>query len=211
MFARFLAIFMIACFSTALMAAKPKKRAKKPAAAKAPTEKVEKAAAAKTPAKEDDEKSAAEAENNKAAEPKASGDEMEAYRQVQNRKIVMVQDLADLLLMYEGEFTKLKTSEKRLQRARELGYVTSAYEATDELTIGLLARALVKKYDAEKGWLNLITGWERYALRDAQEAGMIPQRSAPSHRLSGEQLFAIMTDAEDFATKRSEWEKGEQK
>ena len=88
---------------------------------------------------------------------------------------------------------------------------SGGYEATDELTIGLLAHALVKKYDPEKGWLYWLTGWERYALRDAQEAGMIPQKASPSQRLSGEQLFAIMTDAEEFATKRSEWEKGEKK
>lgn len=215
MLSRILAIFLMISLGAALVAAKPKKRAKKPAAAKVKTEKVEKAVPENESKEDDDDATGAEksqpVEVAKTAEPVASGDEMEAYRQVQNRKIVIVQDLADLLLMYEGEFTKLKTPEKRLQRARELGYITPSYEATDELTLGLLAHALVKKYDAERGWMNWLTGWERYALRDAQEAGIIPQRSAPSHRLSGEQLFAIMTDAEDFATKRSEWEKGEQK
>ena len=79
------------------------------------------------------------------------------------------------------------------------------------MPIGLLAHALVKKYDPEKSWLYWLTGLERYALRDAQEAGMIPQKAAPGHRMSGEQLFAIMTDAEEFATKKSAWEKGEHK
>ncbi|AFM13233.1 hypothetical protein [Turneriella parva] len=216
MFLRFLAILLAVAFGSALVAAKPRKRAKKPAATAAKVEKTEtKPQPAKAEA--DDEEADEKGEKDepevtaKKAEPINTGDEMEAYRQVQNRKVVIVQDLADLLLMYEGEFGKFKSPDKRLQRARELDYITSGYEATDELTLGLLAHALVKKYNAERGWLNWLTGWERYALRDAQEAGIIPQRSAPSHRLSGEQLFAIMTDAEDYATKRSEWEKGDQK
>ncbi len=207
MLLRILAFLLAVAFSAALIAAKPKKRGKKA---------VKPAAQAETAkAKGNDDKIDAVPEEKgpaeivKTPEPVASGDEMEAYRQIQNRQIVIVQDLADLLLMYQGEFSKYKTSEKRLQHARELGFITAGYEPTEELPIGLLAHALVKKYDPEKGWLYWLTGWERYALRDAQEAGMIPQKASPNQRLSGEQLFAIMTDAEEFATKRSEWEKGE--
>jgi len=208
MISRIIAVLFALTLCQALLAAKPKKRAK-PAAAE--TEATAETKNSKAAAALETEEKKTEKEAPPKAEPIATGDEMEAYRQVQNRPVVIVQDLADLLLMYQGEFAKFKTPEKRLQHARELGFITAGYEATDELTIGLLAHALVKKYDPEKGWLYWLTGWERYALRDAQEAGMIPQKASPSQRLSGEQLFAIMTDAEEFATKRSEWDKGEKK
>ena len=106
MIPRIVAVLLLLSLSSVLWAAKPKKRAKKPAARKAVAEKVE--AKPTPPEKEDDtdaeesEEQAESAQSAKADEPAASGDEMEAYRQVQNRQIVTVQDLADLLLMNQG-------------------------------------------------------------------------------------------------------------
>ena len=138
-------------------------------------------------------------------------DEMEAYRAIQNRPITTVQDLADLLLMYRGEYSKFNSQAKRLERARELGLMQKEHDGNEELDRGTLAYALVKVYEPEQGWLYWLTGWERYALRDAQEAGLMPGKSTPAQKLSGEQLLAIMTDAEEFSTKRSEWQKKEDK
>ena len=136
-------------------------------------------------------------------------DEMEAYRAIQNRPVTTVQDLADLLLMYRGEYAKFTSQSKRLERVRELGLLQKEHEGSEELDRGTLAFALMKVYEPEQGWLYWLTGWERYALRDVQEAGIIPSKSTPTQKMSGDQLLAIMTDAEEFVTKRSEWQKEE--
>ena len=136
-------------------------------------------------------------------------DEMEAYRAIQNRPVTTVQDLADLLLMYRGEYAKFTSQSKRLERVRELGLLQKEHEGSEELDRGTLAFALMKVYEPEQGWLYWLTGWERYALRDVQEAGIIPIKSTPEQKMSGDQLLAIMTDAEEFVTKRSEWQKEE--
>lgn len=134
-------------------------------------------------------------------------DEMEAYRAIQNRPVTTVQDLADLLLMYRSEYAKYTTAARRLERARELGLLQRQHAASENLDRGTLAFALMKVYQPERGWLYWLTGWERYALRDVQEAGILPGKSTTGQNLSGEQLLAIMTDAEEFVTKRSEWRK----
>jgi hypothetical protein len=134
-------------------------------------------------------------------------DEMEAYRAIWNRPVTTVQDLADLLLMYRGEYAKFSSKQKRLERVRELGLMQKEREGKEELNCGTLAYALMKMYQPEQGWLFWLTGWERYALRDVQEAGIIPHKFTTAQKLSGEQLLAIMTDAEEFTTKRNEWQK----
>ncbi|MFZ5629942.1 MAG: hypothetical protein ACOY5B_12485 [Spirochaetota bacterium] len=136
-------------------------------------------------------------------------DEMEAYRAIQNRPVTTVQDLADLLLMYRGEYAKFASQAKRLERVRELGLLQKEHEGDEELDRGTLAFALMKVYEPEQGWLYWLTGWERYALRDVQEAGIMPGKSTSAQKMSGDQLLAIMTDAEEFVTKRSEWQKEE--
>lgn len=138
-------------------------------------------------------------------------DEMEAYRAIQNRKISTVQDLADLMLMYRSEYAKYPSQAKRLARAQELDLIQKEHKGDEELDRGTLAYSLMKMYQPEHGLLYWLTGWERYALRDVQEAGIIPNKSTPSQKLSGEQLFAIMTDAEEYKTKRSEWGNGVKK
>lgn len=148
---------------------------------------------------------------NSPATPQANiSDEMEAYRAILARQVCTVQDLADLLLMYRGEYGKYPTQAQRLARVRELGLIQAEHEGAEELDKGTLAYSLMQVYRPEKGWLYWLTGWERYALRDVQEAGILPARSTAEQKLSGEQLFAIMTDAEEYATKVKLWGKGEE-
>jgi len=124
--------------------------------------------------------------------------EMDLYRQIQERPIAKVQDLADALLMFRGEFAKYETPEKRIARLKELGALKS-YDAGEELRRGALAYAIMRTYPAEKGWIFWLTGFERYAIRDVQEADIMPQGSTPEQNLSGEQLIGTITAAEDFA------------
>lgn len=199
-----LAIIMVIALVSGADAArkKKKKKGKKPAA---PT--IEKTV--KNDSEEKEEK--AEATETAKAEPTpapgGSSGEMDAYRAIQNRPESTVQDLADLLLMYRGEYAKYASAEARLKRAKELNILGKNNAAQNKLTRGALAYALMRVYKPEQGILFWLTGWERYALRDAQEAGIIPGNSTENQHISGEQLFAIMTDAENFVTQRSEWDK----
>lgn len=201
-----LSLFLVLLLADVTLAAKRKKAKKKKAKAATKTEKVvrneeSEADDVKTPKAEDAEKTP--------DKPVAdAGNEMDAYRAIQNRPEVTVQDLADLLLMYRGEYGKYKDAKKRLARARELELIQD-HRGEEKLDRGTLAYAIMKVYQPEKGLLYWLTGWERYALRDVQEAGIIPAKAAPGHYLSGEQLFGIITDAEEFVTKKSEWQKKE--
>ncbi|MBS0618695.1 MAG: hypothetical protein JSR44_10940 [Spirochaetes bacterium] len=134
----------------------------------------------------------------------APNPEMDAYRQIQARDAVTVQDLADLLLMYRGEFTKHATPAARLERCRELKLIKNQ-TAESLLERGTLAYAIMKSYTPETGWLFWITGWERYALRDVQEAGIMPNRHTPAQNLSGEQLLGTITAAEEYTVSRIKW------
>lgn len=132
--------------------------------------------------------------------------EMEAYRAIQNREEVRVQDLADLLLMYRGEYGKYKNAAQRLARARELELIQE-HHGEEKLDRGTLAYAIMKVYHPEKGLLYWLTGWERYALRDVQEAAIMPAKSTPGQNLSGEQLLGTITVAEEFVEQRKAWGK----
>ena len=133
-------------------------------------------------------------------------DEMEAYRAIQKRKEAQVQDLADLLLMYRGEFGKYKNAAQRLARARELELIQE-HQGDEKLDRGTLAYAIMKVYHPEKGLLYWITGWERYAMRDVQEAGIMPAKSTPGQNLSGEQLLGTITVAEEYVVSQKNWGK----
>ncbi|MFO1472909.1 MAG: hypothetical protein U1F27_17965 [Turneriella sp.] len=197
-----LSLFMVLLLADVTEAAKRKKAKKKKAKAATKTEKVVR----------NDESEPEEVKTTEAKEPESAagaGNEMDAYRAIQNRPEVTVQDLADLLLMYRSEYGKYKDAKGRLARARELALIQD-HQGDEKLDRGTLAYAIMKVYHPEQGLLYWLTGWERYALRDVQEAGILPAKSAPGHHLSGEQLFAIMTDAEEFVTKKREWQNKEQ-
>ncbi len=133
-------------------------------------------------------------------------DEMEAYRAIQKRKEARVQDLADLLLMYRGEYGKYKNAAKRLARARELELIQD-HQGEEKLDRGTLAYAIMKVYHPEKGLLYWLTGWERYAMRDVQEAAIMPAKSTAGQNLSGEQLLGTITVAEEYVLSEKNWGK----
>lgn len=202
-----LSLFLVLLLADLTLAAKRKKAKKQKTKAATKTEKV---VAADESEKEEPKITEAKTPEKTQEAPAADiANEMDAYRAIQNRKEVLVQDLADLLLMYRGEYGKYNKAALRLKRARELGLIQD-HGADEKLDRGTLAHALMEFYQPEKGLLYWLTGWERYALRDVQEAGIMPAKAAPGHHLSGEQLFGIITDAEDFVTKRRDWQKKEQ-
>lgn len=198
-----LCLMLVLLMADSTMAAKRKKARKKAKAAKKTEETIpaEKAEKEQPIAKK-------EIVPEKTAEAPVADiqDEMEAYRAIQKRKEARVQDLADLLLMYRGEFGKHKGSAKRLARARELELIQD-HQGEEKLDRGTLAYAIMKVYRPEKGLLYWITGWERYAMRDVQEAGIMPAKSTPGQNLSGEQLLGTITVAEEYVVSQKNWGK----
>jgi hypothetical protein len=195
MFRSLLAMLLLLALASSIDAAKRKKRAARKANAK--TEEVAAKAKKTEPEKEAPEKA-------EEAQPSAAKSEMEVYRAIQKRNECTVQDLVDLTLMYRGEFAKINTAEKRVERVRELKII-KAQKGNDPLERGTLAYALMKIYAPESGILFWLTGWERYAMRDVQEAGIMPTKATPAQHISGEQLMGTITAAEEYREGRKNW------
>lgn len=136
----------------------------------------------------------------------SSSSEMDVYRAIQKRGQCTVQDLADLMLMYRGEFAKIKTPEKRLARLRELKIIKNQ-KGNETLERGTLAYAIMQVYHPESGLFFWLTGWERYAMRDVQEAGIMPNKASSDQFISGEQLMGTITAAEEYTEAKKKWGK----
>lgn len=194
------AILLLLILATGAGAAKNRKR-KGAAKAKAKTEKTKQDK--KTEIQKETEEPVAAATK---VETTNASTEMEIYRAIQKREQSTVQDLADLTLMYRGEFAKIPTAEKRLARARELKIIKTQ-KPGDILERGALAYAIMKLYQPESGVLFWLTDWERYAMRDVQEAGIMPAKAAVSQHVSGEQLMGTITAAEEYTENKKKWGK----
>lgn len=129
--------------------------------------------------------------------------EMERYREIADKPHVTVQDMVDLILMTRGEFEKNHTEARRFQMARSEGWVKG--EATVLLDRGALAYALILNYNITRGWLFRLTRWNRYALRDVQEAGVLSPRYSAGNNVSGAQLVGAINAAEEYKTQMEEW------
>jgi|GEM_PF-3371120 len=198
-----LCLMLVFLMADSTMAAKRKKARKKAKAAKKTEETIP---AAKAEKEEPVAKKETAPEKTVEAPIADIEDEMEAYRAIQKRKEARVQDLADLLLMYRGEFGKHRGSAKRLARARELKLIQD-HQGEEYLDRGTLAYAIMKVYHPEQGLLYWITGWERYAMRDVQEAAIMPAKATGGQNLSGEQLLGTITAAEEYVNAKNNWGK----
>lgn len=143
------------------------------------------------------------AETAKESSPVNQADEMEVYRAIQQRSLSTIQDMVDVLLMYRGEFAKFPSPEQRLARARELKIVKSQ-SGGEKLERGTLAYAIMQTYKPESGWLFWITGFQHFAMRDVQQAEIMPAKASEGQNLTGEQLLGTITAAEEFTQKRDQ-------
>lgn len=130
--------------------------------------------------------------------------EMERYRQIAEKPAVTVQDLVDLVLMMRGEFEKFHDETKRFEKARGEGWIKNLPPATI-LDRGALAYAIILNYNITRGWLFRLTHWNRYALRDVQEAGVLSPRFSEGNSVSGAQLIGAINAAEEYKVEREEW------
>lgn len=147
----------------------------------------------------------------KSAKKAPAGDtsEMGVYRTIVGREIAIRQDAADLLAMQAGEFDSLGTPEKRLKNAVDKKWLRDA-SAGEELSRGEAAKAIMLYFRLDKGIMFTITGWERYALFDVQENGIMQGKFSAGQVMSGEQLAGMFNAAEDFRQTRENWGKSVQ-
>lgn len=131
-------------------------------------------------------------------------DEMKQYQGILERPVATVQDLVDLIMMIRGDFAKYASNEKRIAEARHEGWINQEIMA-DPLDRGTLAHALMKIYPINRGWLYRLTDWKRYALRDAQQAGILSPGNSEDHLVSGEQLVGAINAAEEYKVEKEQW------
>lgn len=129
--------------------------------------------------------------------------EMDRYREIAGKTNATVQDMIDLVLMTRGEFEKNTTEAKRFEKARSEGWVKG--QPAQPLDRGVLAYALILNYNITGGWLFRLTHWNRYALRDVQEAGILSPRYGEGSTVSGAQLVGAVNAAEEYKTEKEEW------
>jgi hypothetical protein len=130
--------------------------------------------------------------------------EMERYRQIEESPSVTCQDLVDLLLMVHGEYDKHPSAEKRIEHARQEGWIKKL-QPGDKLDRGHLAFALMKNFEISRGWLFLLTKMNRYALRDVQQAGILSVRYGTGNLVSGAELVGAVHAAENYQSEKSAW------
>lgn len=131
-------------------------------------------------------------------------DEMSQYQHILESPVATVQDLVDLVMMTRGDFTKHPTPAERIAEARREGWLGDE-AAADELTRGTLAFAIMKSYPIDRGLWFRLTQWQRYALRDAQQAGILAAKNSENHKISGEQLVGAINAAEEFKQEKEQW------
>ncbi|MFO1524498.1 MAG: hypothetical protein U1F16_19285 [Turneriella sp.] len=137
-----------------------------------------------------------------AAEPKS---EMGDYREILERPLATVQDLVDLVMMTRGDYAKFKSDEKRFAAAQQEGFIKKQ-KSTDTLDRGTLAFAIMKCFHVTPGWLFRLTQADRYALRDVQEAGILPARFSTANRVSGAELIGAISAAAEYQQEKETWQ-----
>ncbi|MCS6985257.1 MAG: hypothetical protein NZM25_09070 [Leptospiraceae bacterium] len=132
--------------------------------------------------------------------------EMELYREILNREVATRQDLYDLLAMQFLEFEKEGGPQKRNKALAARG-ITLEEDTAQPVSRGEVARALLEAYDFEKGWLFWLTRWEFYAMRDIQQLGIMEDKYTFHQKLTGRQLVAILTKAQEAKERQDKWQK----
>ena len=137
---------------------------------------------------------------------------LSVFRSIADRKIATVQDLSDLMMMNLENFEKFPTAKERNKRIQELNLMEFAAMENPEkirLTRGRLSKVLHKIFNIDKSMLFLLTGFERYAHRDMQHAGIMDTRFSEMDFVSGGQLIGIFEKCSELKAIRETWGKSE--
>lgn len=134
--------------------------------------------------------------------------ELDAMRLLLEKPMATYQDLADLIVVSRGEFSKYNNFDARRRRVEELEIFT--FEGvvdplTEPLSRGDLSIALHKSYDLDKGIMYTITSLGRYAHRDMQSLNILDPRFSEMDFISGGALMAVIDRADRAQKTKLDW------
>ena len=122
-------------------------------------------------------------------------EELSTIRAITVTKKATFGDLCKIVLIQRNELEKYATDEERCARLAELGiYNTKSVDHIHltPLRRGAVAKAVINHHQLETTLLFQLTGWEWYALQNAETLGLIEKGSNTWDEISGEELVTIM-------------------
>ncbi|RME88703.1 MAG: hypothetical protein D6767_09735 [Candidatus Hydrogenedentota bacterium] len=129
---------------------------------------------------------------------------MERYREILDRKVATVQDVVDLTLMQKGKYkAEANVSERIGDFVRLTGLAIAEEDLSAPAQRGFVSKVLLKTLKLKEGFWYWLTGWERYALRDIQDAGIMKPFYSQWSKLSGSQLIGVFNAALEVEKKRN--------
>jgi len=136
--------------------------------------------------------------------------DIEAVRILMDKPVVSYQDLADLVVIYRGEFNSYKSPEARIKRTADLGFLKFdgiSDPAHTAMPRGKLALIFHKMFDLDKGLLYTFTGVARYAHRDMQALSILEERFSDMDYISGGAMLGALEKAEKVENEKKNWGK----
>ncbi|MFO1469712.1 MAG: hypothetical protein U1F27_01575 [Turneriella sp.] len=137
-------------------------------------------------------------------------EELSTIRAITVTKRATFGDLCKIVLIQRNELEKYVTDEERCARLAELGiYNTKSVDHIHltPLRRGAVAKAAINHHQLETTLLFQLTGWEWYALQNAETLGLIEKGSNTWDEISGEELVTIMDLGLARAAETQNWMK----
>ena len=137
-------------------------------------------------------------------------EELSTIRAITVTKRATFGDLCKIVLIQRNELEKYVTDEERCARLAELGiYNTKSVDHIHltPLRRGAVAKAAINHHQLETTLLFQLTGWEWYALQNAETLGLIEKGSNTWDEISGEELVTIMDLGLARAVETQNWMK----
>lgn len=135
-------------------------------------------------------------------------EELSAIRAITVTKKATFSDLCKIVLIHRDELEKYPTDESACERLAELGIFDT--KSVDNIHLiplnrGAVAKAALNLYGLEKTLLFQLTGWEWYALQNAEVMSLFEKGSNSWDEISGEELITVMDLALERATEQKTW------
>lgn len=136
--------------------------------------------------------------------------ELEMLRGIAAAETANLTDLCDLILLQRGEIARYPDKKQRCNAVTELKiHNLSKVEIPliEPVTAGAAAKAAIRAHGLERSLLFALTGFEWYAVQNAEELGLLPAKTPVGKALSGEELLAVFEKAQQLADEKREWNK----
>lgn len=137
-----------------------------------------------------------------------SAPELEIYRTILDSPLASYQHLADLVIMQRGEFDKYPSKKDRVKRVAEVETfdMTDIADPSNEVVRrGAVSKAIMNHYKINRGLIFMLTGAERYAIKDLQNEGLMKSQVSEFSRISGGQLIGIFNYVERKTAEINDW------